>query len=112
MTSETAFYKEPTHDEIALHAFLAWEKDGRPAGTGFDHWIEAERRLCAQRKKQADAAATQATRPWPPGAKTKSANETASKPALSATRERATAAKVTRPATARATRPVAAKATR
>lgn len=25
-TTDTAFYKEPNHDEIALSAFLAWKK--------------------------------------------------------------------------------------
>jgi hypothetical protein len=115
-TTETAFYKEPTHDEIALSAFLAWQKDGSPHGTDFNYWIEAERRIRAQREKQAKAAAAQAAKPWPPGArapKTKPTTTSAApKPALASTRERVTAVKVTRTATPRSTRPTAAKATR
>lgn len=114
-TTETAFYKEPTHDEVALSAFLAWQKDGRLHGTDFNYWIEAERLLRAQRQKQADAAAARAAKPWPPGAhavKTKSTRAVAPKPALASTRERATAVKVTRSATPRSTRPTAIKKTR
>jgi hypothetical protein len=115
-TIETAFYKEPTHDEIALSAFLAWQKDGRPHGTDFDHWIEAERRLRAQHQKQADAAAAQAAKPWPPTTRNVKAKPTtqttSSKPSLTSNRERATAVKVTRPATKRTARATAMKATR
>ena len=115
-TTETAFYKEPTHDEIALHAFLAWQKDGSPQGTDFQYWIEAERRLRAQRQKQAEAAAAQAAKPWPPGArtvKTKSTTTTtAPKPALASAGERATTVKVSRTATPRSARTTTVKATR
>jgi hypothetical protein len=65
-TSETQFYKEPTHDEIALNAFLAWERDGYPQSSDLNYWLEAEARLRAQRRKQAEAAAAQAAKPWPP----------------------------------------------
>jgi hypothetical protein len=114
-TTETAFYKEPTHDEIALSAFLTWQKDGRPHGTDFDYWIEAERRIRAQREKQANAAAAQAAKPWPPGTravKTKPARVDASNPALTSSRERSTTVKVTRSATQRSTRASSVKATR
>ena len=105
-TTETAFYKEPTHDEIALSAFLAWQKDGSPHGADFNYWIEAERRLRAQREKQAKDAAMQAAKPWPPGAraeKTKPATTSAAaaKPALASARERSTTVKVTRSAAPR-----------
>ena len=115
-TTETAFYKEPTHDEIALSAFLAWQKDGRPHGTDFNYWIEAEHRIRTQREKQAKAAAAQAAKPWPPGGravKTKPATTSAPpKPTLASARERVIAVKVTRTATQRSTRPTAAKVTR
>ena len=115
-TTDTAFYKEPTHDEIALNAFLAWQKDGSPHGTDFQYWIEAERRLRVQRQKQAQAAATQAAKPWPPGARAVKANSTAtnaaSKPALANAGERATTVKVTRTATPRSPRTTTVKATR
>jgi hypothetical protein len=116
-TTETAFYKEPTHDEIALSAFLAWKKDGSPHGADFQYWIEAERQLRTQRQKQASAAANQAAKPWPPGAHAVKAQPTtrsasASKPALAPARERSTTVKVTGPAAARSTRTSAVKATR
>ena len=114
--TETAFYKEPTHDEIALHAFLAWQKDGSPQGTDFQYWIEAERRLRAQRQKQAEAAAAQAAKPWPPGARTVKTKSTttnaASKPALASAGERANTVKVTRTATPRSPRSTTVKAAR
>ncbi len=66
MKTENRFYKEPTHDEIALSAFLAWERDGRPQGTDLHYWIQAEAALRTQREKQAAAAAAQAAKPWPP----------------------------------------------
>lgn len=69
MKTENRFYKEPTHDEIALSAFLAWERDGRPQGTDLHYWIQAEAALRAQREKQAAAAAAQAAKPWPPQAR-------------------------------------------
>ena len=116
-TTETAFYKEPTHDEIALSAFLAWKKDGSPQGADFYYWIEAERQLRIQREKQASAAATQAAKPWPPSARATKAQPTtksasASKSALAPARERSTTVKVTGRAASRSTRTSAVKATR
>lgn len=32
-------------DEIAIRAYLIWEKEGRPAGRDFDHWLQAEAQL-------------------------------------------------------------------
>jgi Protein of unknown function (DUF2934) len=31
--------------QVALHAFLIWERKGRPAGTEMENWLEAEREL-------------------------------------------------------------------
>lgn len=116
-TTETAFYKEPTHDEIALSAFLAWQKDGSPHGADFNYWIEAERRLRAQRQKQANDAAAQAAKPWPPGARTVKVRPAAAsaaepKPVLASARERCTTVKITRSAAPRSTRTSAIKAAR
>jgi hypothetical protein len=116
-TTETAFYKEPTHDEIALSAFLAWKKDGSPHGADFTYWIEAECQLRTQRQKQANAAATQAAKPWPPGARAVKAKPTATsaaepRPVLASARERSTTVKITRSAAPRSTRTSAVKATR
>lgn len=105
-TSEIRFYKEPTHDEIALSAFLAWERDGRPQGADLNYWFDAEARLRTQRQKQAEAAAARASKPWPPQsgtARTKpKAKESASgvatgKVKLATAVERSTAVKVSRP---------------
>lgn len=35
--------------EIALLAYYAWEKDGRPEGQALDYWLEAEAQLKATR---------------------------------------------------------------
>ena len=58
-------YEEPNHDEIALAAFLAWEKDGQQAGREMDYWLQAESQLREARQKKAEAAAAQASLPWP-----------------------------------------------
>lgn len=105
-TKETRFYKEPTRDEIALSAFLAWERDGRPHGADLKYWFEAEQTLRAQRQKQAEAAAAQAAKPWPP--QSRASNGKASPPALEKAPlttevERSTAVKVAR--TPKATTP-------
>jgi len=61
-TAITESYQKPSHDEIALAAYLAWEKDGRPAGRDSHYWQQAEAELCRQR-----AAAAAKTKPiWPP----------------------------------------------
>ena len=38
----TVSYHSPTHEEIALHAFLLWEKEGRQDGRSTNYWLEAE----------------------------------------------------------------------
>lgn len=58
---------QPTHDEIALHAFLIWEKDGRQPGHEQAYWLQAEAQLRLTRQQQAELAAA-AARPWPPQA--------------------------------------------
>lgn len=60
------FFQEPTHDEIALAAFLSWESEGRPPGRDMEYWCKAESQLRASRVKKAEAAAAQAALPWPP----------------------------------------------
>lgn len=77
-TKENRFFKEPTHDEIALHAFLAWERDGSPQSSDQNYWFDAEARLRAQRLQLAEAAAAKAARPWPPQSRVKAVK---SKPA-------------------------------
>jgi hypothetical protein len=34
-------------EEIALSAYLLWEKDGRPEGRDLHFWLEAEKKLTA-----------------------------------------------------------------
>jgi len=58
----TEYYQEPTRDEIAMSAFLAWEKDGRPADREMHYWLAAEGQLRALRLKKAEAAARAATK--------------------------------------------------
>lgn len=68
---------QPTHDEIALHAFLIWEKEGRQPGREQTYWLQAEAQLRLTRQQQAEAAA-KAARTWPP--------QTAAAPKLSTAR--------------------------
>jgi hypothetical protein len=57
-------YTEPTHDEIALAAFLQWEREGRQPGRELEYWLRAESQLRALRQKKAEAAA-QSAPAWP-----------------------------------------------
>ena len=67
----------PTHDEIALHAYLIWEKEGRQPGREQTYWLQAEAQLRQTRQQKAEAAA-KAARTWPP--------QTAATPKLSMAR--------------------------
>lgn len=58
----------PNHDEIALCAFLIWEKEGRQPGREQTYWLQAEAQLRQTRQQQAELAAAQSARPWPPQA--------------------------------------------
>lgn len=80
-TMETRFFKEPTHEEIALGAFLAWERDGRPHCSDQNYWFDAEQRLRTQRLKLAETAAAKAAKPWPPLVRVKSVKAKPSAPA-------------------------------
>jgi hypothetical protein len=60
------YYQAPSPDEIALCAYLTWEKAGRPADSADRFWREAELQLCAQRHAAAELAEQKANRPWPP----------------------------------------------
>ena len=108
--SETRFFKEPTHDEIALHAFLAWERDGRPQSSDQNYWFDAETQIRSQRRQLAEAAAAKATRPWPPPSRVKAvkAKLTASVAQAPAPKPAAPVrtVKKTAPATAARTAPV------
>ena len=57
---------EPSRDEIALQAFLAWERDGRQPNLETHYWLQAENTLRAERRALAEATAALATKPWPP----------------------------------------------
>lgn len=59
-TKTTPSYQEPSHDEIALSAFLLWEKEGRQPGREMTYWLQAEGQIRALRQKKAEAAAAQA----------------------------------------------------
>ena len=76
MTNEPRFYKEPTHDEVAFSAFLAWERDGRPQSSDLNYWLQAETFLRTQRLKLAAVAAAKAAKPWPPQSRVKSSVKT------------------------------------
>jgi len=39
----------PTPEEIALCAYLIWQKEGRPDGHEKEHWLQAETQLLATR---------------------------------------------------------------
>ena len=56
----------PNHDEIALCAFLIWEKEGRQPSREQTYWLQAEAQLRNTRQHQADLAAAKTTRSWPP----------------------------------------------
>lgn len=71
---------EPSHDEIALHAFLIWEKEGRQPGREMTYWLQAEAQLRQSRQQQAESAAKTA-RQWPPAAAPKLATARAITPA-------------------------------
>ena len=64
-TTLASFFQEPTRDEIATKAFLAWEKDGRQPSREMHYWLLAEATLREQRFAQANAAAEHAAQPWP-----------------------------------------------
>lgn len=103
MNSNTSVpIEDPTHEEIALCAFLAWEKDGRQPGREMNYWLAAETELREARRKKAEAAAKLAAQPWP-----RSTTTTASvkRPAPSASAKLNTAMKRnSAPATKRAVR--------
>ena len=59
-TAASPLFPEPTHDEIALSAFLLWEKEGRQSGREMTYWFQAEAQLRALRQKKVEAAAESA----------------------------------------------------
>lgn len=58
--------QEPTHDEIALCAFLLWEKEGRQPGRETTYWLQAEAQVKLTRQQQTQLDAAKAARTWPP----------------------------------------------
>jgi hypothetical protein len=76
---------EPTHDEIAMCAFLAWEKEGRLPGRETHYWLSAEAELRALRQKKLEAAASRAAK-TPLSRVSKVANRAAVKPSAATTK--------------------------
>ncbi len=35
----------PDQQQVAVLAYLIWEKEGRPRGRAFAHWIQAQKQL-------------------------------------------------------------------
>lgn len=64
--NSSPFSKEPGHDEIAMCAFLIWEREGRQSGRETAYWLQAEGEIRAAYQKKAEQAAALAARPWPP----------------------------------------------
>ncbi len=81
----TPYFQEPTRDEIAMSAFLAWEKDGRTPGRELHYWLSAEAQIRALRLKKAETTAAAAAKA---AAKT-SVKSTLTKPATSTPRTKA-----------------------
>ena len=44
---ETQASSQPSYDQVALCAYLIWEKEGRPCGREVAHWLQAEKQLLA-----------------------------------------------------------------
>lgn len=42
---ETQTVPQPSHEAIAVCAFLIWEKEGRPSGRDVAFWLQAEKQL-------------------------------------------------------------------
>lgn len=61
---------EPTHDEIALCAFLLWEKEGRQPGRETTYWLQAEAQVKLTRQQEAELVTAKSSRPWPPATST------------------------------------------
>ena len=49
MSQNNNGFDAPTPEEIALCAFLIWEREGRPSGREREHWLQAETQLLACR---------------------------------------------------------------
>jgi len=44
---ESIFRPPPTHEEIALAAYLIWEEQGKPSDREREIWLQAEKQLLA-----------------------------------------------------------------
>jgi hypothetical protein len=49
MSQENNGFSLPSAEEIALCAYLIWEREGRPPGREKEHWLQAETQLLACR---------------------------------------------------------------
>jgi hypothetical protein len=56
MSAENPHQPELNPDEVALCAYLIWEKEGKPHGRDADHWFQAQTLLRAMRAADAAAA--------------------------------------------------------
>lgn len=46
-TQPTPQAGNPPAEAVAMRAYLLWEKEGRPEGRDFEHWLQAEAELKA-----------------------------------------------------------------
>ena len=60
LSAETKFKR--AHEAIERCAYLIWEREGRPGGRAFEHWVQAEAELLAagQLKSGPDEVPTEA----------------------------------------------------
>ena len=112
------FGQEPGHDEIALRAFLIWEREGRQPGRDTTYWLQAECEIrTAYQKKSEQIAAALAARPWPPQPSTprvspvKISPKTTTKPTVPKPTTKVLANSVTKTATNKPLTKAAPKAT-
>ena len=49
MAQQLNGFSAPAPDEVAVCAYLIWEKEGRPLDRSREHWLQAETQLAACR---------------------------------------------------------------
>jgi hypothetical protein len=62
---DTTGIHEPTNEEIAVRAYLIWEKNGKPHGRDREYWLQAEAELQAGYKKLIEVIGTAVITPKP-----------------------------------------------
>jgi hypothetical protein len=45
--------QDELQDRVRQRAYELWEREGRPAGREYDHWLQAEREVVTTRRQQA-----------------------------------------------------------